>query len=84
MGKNQDDGNDQAAHRKLPMLGVRAEQRRRGEKFLQRNINQRAEHRAVQPAHAAEYYHHQDDSGLVPRQDIRIDETELARGESSG
>ena len=41
-------------------------------------------HRAVQPAHAAENYHHQDNSRLVPGENFRIDETELASGEITG
>ena len=38
----------------------------------------------MQLTHAAEDHHHQHGARLVPGQDIRIDETELARSEITG
>ena len=70
--------------RQLPMLGVSAEQRRSGKNFLEQHVGKSAEYRAVQSAHAAEDDHHEHEAGLLPGENIGIDETELAGGEIAG
>src|SRR5581483_4315926 len=66
---------DQAAHQQLPVLG---ESRKI---FLHHHECKRAGNGAVQRAHAAQDHHQQHVAGLVPAQDFRVDEAELARGE---
>ena len=56
----------------------------RREKLLQRHERKRADDRAVQAAEPAQDQHQQHVAGLVPRQELGIDESELHRREIAG
>src|SRR5215831_811368 len=83
-GHEKDDQNDENAHRKLPMLGKRAEETIVGEHLLQQNEGKGADDGSIQPAHPTEDEHHQNPRRVMPREDLRVDEPELASREIAG
>src|SRR5579862_2856801 len=79
-----DAGDDGETEQELPMLGETAENRFRLRRFLQEREGERAEHGTAQAADAAENDHEQHATGLMPRQQFRIDITVLHGIEKSG
>ena len=69
---------DRAAQQQLPVAGERLED------LGQRHEREGADDGAVEAAHAAQDQHQQHVAGLVPRQELRVHETELERRQVAG
>src|SRR6516225_6274873 len=83
-GGEQNDQDDENAHRTLPVLGKRAEETIAGEHLLQQNEGERADDGSIQPAQPTEDEHHQNPRRVMPREDLRVDEPELASRKIAG
>src|SRR5689334_22829547 len=77
-GQEDHQRDDRGAEQKLPMRSHRRVD------LLQRDERERADNRSVQAALPAQYQHQQHVARLMPRQKLRVDESELQRRQIAG